>query len=195
MREKAFLRNSLYLFAAVAIGVWALLGWDYYHGGVPSHHFLASKDMPAISNWWGGLLIPLLTGFLLYRIKQRIYGRSNGCPGSPNVLMRVVYGFVGALLFGALISILFTIGKNEIAGNLMLGLFAISFLFPLHRPECLLGFVIGMVFTFGGVLPIIIGTLLGLIFLVLYDYLRPVLLYAYSKIAYLLSINKQKLKS
>ncbi|MBF9236702.1 hypothetical protein I2I05_04780 [Hymenobacter sp. BT683] len=195
MSEKAFTRNSIYFTAIVTIGICSLLAWDYYHGGVPSHHFLAQKEMPAISNWWGGLLVPLLTWFLLYRIKQRVYGSNDSHSESPNFLRRELYGFLGALLFGILISVLFTSGQNDIAGNLMLGLFVFAFLFPIHRPECLLGFVLGMTFTFGGVLPIIIGMLLGIIFMVLYRVIRPAVFYVGAKIAFLISANRRKLNS
>ncbi len=196
MREQAFFRNSLYFTAIVTVCIWSLLAWDYYHGGVPSHHLLAKKEMPAISNWWGGLLIPLLTWFLLSRIKQKVYTSDDDSNSeSPNLLRRELYGFLGALVFGGLISVLFTLGQNDIAGNLMLGLFVIAFLFPIHRPECLLGFVLGMVITFGGVLPIIIGTLLGLTFLVLHGILRPAAFYIGSKIAFVASANKRKLNS
>ena len=72
MSEKVFFKTSLYFTGIVTIAIWSLLAWNHYHGGVPSHHILHREDLPAISNWWGGLLLPLLTWFLLYRIQKRL---------------------------------------------------------------------------------------------------------------------------
>ena len=36
------------------------LVWEYSQGGVVSHHLLARKDMPAISNGWGLLVMPIM---------------------------------------------------------------------------------------------------------------------------------------
>lgn len=68
MTKKEFFRNRLYFagFASFAIG--ALLIWNHFHGGVPSHHVLADANLPLISNCWGIIVIPLLTVFLTYRI-------------------------------------------------------------------------------------------------------------------------------
>ncbi len=33
---------------------------EYFNGGVVSHNLLAREDLPAISNWWGLLTVPLL---------------------------------------------------------------------------------------------------------------------------------------
>ncbi|NVO30349.1 hypothetical protein [Hymenobacter lapidiphilus] len=143
--------------------------------------------MPEISNWWGGLLLPVLTGLLLYRIRKQAYGKAGLYSEPTQALLRALYGFVGALLFGVLISVLFTAGESDMAGNVMLSLFVFAFFVPIYRPECLLGFVLGMTYTFGAVLPMIIGTGLGLVGLVLHAYLRRGLLYAGAK---LLPTNK-----
>ncbi|ALD20266.1 hypothetical protein [Hymenobacter sp. DG25A] len=195
MNQKAFSRNILYFTAVVAISIWALLAWDYYHGGVQSHHFLAKEEMPAISNWWGGLLLPLLTWFLLYRIKQKNYDPNEEYAKSPDFFRREFRGFIGGLLFGTLLSVLFSLGQTDLAGMLMLGLLMVAFLFPIYRPECLLGFVLSMTYTFGGVLPTIIGLLLCVIGLVLYGYIRPAVLYIVSKGVLMLSLYKQKINS
>ena len=58
MDEKMFSKKSLYITGIVTAGIWSLLLWDHFNGGVPSHHIMHQKDLPAISNWWGGLLLP-----------------------------------------------------------------------------------------------------------------------------------------
>jgi hypothetical protein len=131
--------------------------------------------MPSISNWWGALLLPLLTWFLLYRIQQRI--KHNPDEKSDSILpVNIVYGFAGALLFGVLLATFYTLGIADIPGYMVNSLFIIAFFFPIYRAECLLGFVIGMTFTFGAVLPTGIGSIFALIGAVLYQLLRPLLL-------------------
>src|ERR1022692_3662511 len=56
----------------ISVLILGLLIWDYFHDGVLSHHILDQKNLPAISNWWSGILLPILTWFLLGKIKSRI---------------------------------------------------------------------------------------------------------------------------
>jgi hypothetical protein len=162
--------------------IWALLLWDYFHGGVPSHHLLQNKDLPSFSNWWGGILLPLLTWFLLYRAQVRIEKEST----SSVVPNSFVAYFVGALLFGMVLSVFFTLGNQDIPFYMLVGLLVLALFLPLYRAECLLGFVIGMTFTFGGVLPILIGTILVFLCSLLCLVLRPMTLFVFSKINNLL---------
>jgi hypothetical protein len=48
----------------ISVLVFVFLLWDYFNGGVPSHHILHQKDLPAISNWWNLLLIPTFGAIL-----------------------------------------------------------------------------------------------------------------------------------
>ncbi|PJJ60886.1 hypothetical protein [Hymenobacter chitinivorans] len=182
MTETRFSRLSRYCTLLVTVAIWALLAWSHFHGGVPSHHFLAQQELPAVSNGWGGLLLPVLTWLLLSRIRQRVFGPTRADSDPTPALRRALYGFAGALLFGVLISGLFTAGEPDMAGNVMLGLFALAFFVPIYRPECLLGFVLAMTYTFGAVLPTIIGTVLGLIGWVVYGVIRRGLVYVGAKI-------------
>jgi hypothetical protein len=174
MSEKQFFKVRLWLSASVSVAIWGLLAWNFYHGGIPRHHLLADKDLPAISNVWGALLIPVLTWFLTYLIQNRAFGKANE---TRRVLRAELYGLAAALLFGAILSAFFTFGYPDICGYMLLGLLASSLFFPLYRPGCFLGFVLGMTFTFGAVLPAIIGTVLGLSAFLIYRYIRAGLLY------------------
>lgn len=174
MNEKILLKTRLYIIALVTLAIWSLLAWNHYHGGVPSHNILAREDMPSISNWWGGVLLPLLTWFLLYRIQRRI--KSLDEKSDAKLPLNVVYGFAGALLFGVLLSTFYTLGYADIPGLMVNSIFIIALFFPIYRAECLLGFVIGMTFTFGAVLPTGIGSIFALIGAVLYLLVRPLLL-------------------
>ena len=167
--------------------MWSLLAWNHYHGGVPSHHLLAREDLPAISNWWGGILIPLLTWFLLFRIQKRII-RSNGEKTKVSSSL-IFYRFAGSLFFGILLSAFFTFGYTDIPGYMLIGLFVLALFIPIYRAECLLGFVLGMTFTFGAVLPTGIGSLLALVCALLYLCVRPMIIYVTSMFDRMLSSN------
>jgi hypothetical protein len=190
MTEKTFFKARLYFTGIVAHAIWSLLAWYYYHGGVPSHHLLHRDDLPSFSNWWGGLLLPLLAWFLSYRIQKRIYNGKEKDSKEVNLLTRVVYGFVGALLFGIVLSTFFTFGNEEMPFYMMMGLLALALFFPIYRAECFLGFVMGMTFTFGGVLPIIIGSVLAIFGTVLYLLVRPALLFVSKGLLNLATIKR-----
>jgi len=187
MSEQNFLRTRLYFTGIIIIFIWVLLIWDYYHGGVPSHHILQRKDMPEFSNWWGGFLLPLLTWFLLSRIQQRISTARNGNSKVSKFYINIFYAFIGALCFGILLSVFFAFGYTELPFYMLIGLFLLAVFLPVYRPECFLGFVIGMTFTFGGVLPIGIAAILTLIGAVLYLLVRPGILFVTSRLVNLAS--------
>ncbi len=96
MKNFNILRAKIYFTSIISLSIWGLLAWDYFHGGVPSHHILHRKDLPEFSNWWGGILLPLLTWFLLYRIQKRI----NLAEIQPPFPVNVIYGFLSALCLG-----------------------------------------------------------------------------------------------
>ncbi|WP_345049184.1 hypothetical protein [Hymenobacter glaciei] len=188
--ENTFYKVRIYFTTLVLIGIWALLAWSYFHGGVPSHHILADKDLPSFSNWWGGLVLPLLTWFLFYRLNKRIARNKQHDLNPINYQHQIFYGFVGALFFGILLSVFFTFAYTNLAGYLVLLLFPLALLFPIYRAECLLGFVIGMTFTFGGVLPTGIGTIFLAISAVLYLLIRPAFVYIASTVVRVASSPK-----
>jgi len=188
MNEKAFYTTRLYFTAAITIAMWSLLIWDHFHEGVVSHHLLHRQNLPAFSNWWGGLLIPLLTWFLLDRVQKRTAKQSTVFKVSANVL----YAFGGALSFGILLSLFFTMGNTEVSFYMMVLLLCIALIFPIYRAEYFLGFVMGMIFTFGGVLPIIIISIVSLLAAVLYLVVRPAISFVILRITYVLSLKKKQ---
>jgi len=133
------------------------LGWEYTRGGVLSHHLLANPDLPAVSNWWGVLLIPLLTWWLVGGIQKRVARRRQGAArgGIPPWT-----GFVGALVYGGTLSTLFAFG-SPLVDYLFLGLLALGVVICLCRPEFILGFVLGMTFVVGAVLPTVFALLIA----------------------------------
>jgi hypothetical protein len=190
MNQKMFFKIRLYVTGIVTVAIWTILLWDHYHGGVPGHHILANEDLPEISNWWGGLVLPLLTWILLYRIQKRVIRHNNEKADTSTYLKYVLYGFGGALLFGILLAAFFTFGYPDISGYMVFALFPLALFFPIYRPECLLGFVIGMTYTFGGVLPTVVGSIFLLAGAVLYLLVRPGILYVVSKFTTITSSKK-----
>lgn len=174
MNDQPFKLHRLLLVAAASLYVWALLAFEHYNGGVVSHHLLQREDLPAISNWWGALVLPLLSWFLTGRIYKRVV---TAYP------FAVVAGFIGALLFGVLLSVLFVYQQQQMLSGLMLSLPVLALIFPLYRAEFLLGFVLGMCFTFGVLIPIGVGTLVVLMSFILHKTLRPLLGYVFSSLS------------
>lgn len=152
MDEQRLRRVRVWATGLVTLLIWGLLAWEHLHGGVPSHSLLARDDMPAISNAWGGVLLPVLTWLLLGRIGRRLL-REPQADASTRAL-RAGTGFLGALLFGVLLSVFFTTGHEQVTSRMVVALIPLALLFPIYRAEYVLGFVLGMTCTFGAVLPL-----------------------------------------
>lgn len=191
MSETRFFKFRLYFTAIVTIAICSLLAWNYYHGGVPSHHLLAREDLPKISNWWGGPLLPLLTWFLLYRTQKRMTVCTNYKVHGSSFFLKTIFMFIGALLFGILLSFFFSVGYTEIPFYMLVGLFILALFIPIYQAECLLGFVIGMTFTFGAILPTGFGSILALIGIVIYLGVRPAILLTATKLVLLRSLRNK----
>ncbi len=170
MDDRQFMRVRSAMTALVAVAEWVFLAWQHVHGGVPSHHFLDRADMPAISNWWGGLLLPCMVWFLAGRVHRRVAAQKG------NSMRFAVIGFLGALCFGVLLSVFFTRGAEQVTGVMFQSLFLMALVLPIYRAEYLMGFVLGMAYTFGGVLPSIIGSVVALVAMVIHRYIRSGLL-------------------
>jgi hypothetical protein len=151
----------LALTAAAGVAMALMLAWEHFNGGVVSHHFLARSDMPAISNWWGLLVIPALAWFLLGRMEKRGGDRR-----------RLLIGFGSAFLFGAALSFFFTSGRQEWCGHMVMALPAVALFLPIYRAECVLGFVIGMTFVFGPVLPLVAALIFAAMGFIVYKSVR-----------------------
>ncbi len=173
MTRTNFLHTRIYFTSLVMLGMLATLLWDYWHGGVPSHHLLARKDMPSFSNWWGALVIPGFTWFALYRLQQRAVKA-----GSTVLFSKTVRnGFIGALIFGILLAVIFSLNIREVPGYMLMSTFVLALFIPIYRIEYWLGFVLAITYTFGGVLPIIIGAVLCSIAALIHLGVRPLVLY------------------
>ena len=183
MTNNALLKLRIYFTAITAIVIWSLLFWDYAHGGVPIHHLLQRADMPSFSNWWGGVLIPVLTWFLLKQICKRIPTNTVEKVNFSAVSNNIYIGFFASLAFGIILSALFSFDVHDIPGYMLLALLPLALFFPIYRAECLLGFVLGMMFTFGGVLPVLIGSIFAAIYFIIFKVFRTAIIYLFKKIS------------
>jgi hypothetical protein len=75
--------------------------------------------------------------------------------------------------------VFFTLGNEGMSGYLLMSVLLISLFFPVYRAECLLGFVIGMTYTFGAILPTGIGSILAAIGFLIYNLIRLGLLFVF----------------
>jgi hypothetical protein len=155
------LRTRLSITAAVSLAIWSLLVWQHLHDGVPAHSFMARDDMPSISNWWGALTLPLLTWFALGSIQSRLAaGRVSA--------RAAIGGAIGAFLFGAILAGSYSLGYSDVPRMQVRVLPLLALAFPVYRAEYVLGFVLALSYTFGGVLPLVIGSVFALLGAVLY---------------------------
>lgn len=153
--------SRVLLTAAVAAFVAAHLGWEQFDGGVRSHHLLARADLPAISNAWGLLVLPVLAWLALGRMQARSAGGAFGI--DPGLWRRLL----AATLYGASMAASFAFDLAGVTSAMFQGLFVLAVLMPLYRSEYVLGFVLGMTLTFGAVLPTLVAAVLASVSLVL----------------------------
>jgi hypothetical protein len=146
MKKTAF--PAFVVVAIISISIWVLLLWQYFHEGIPSHSFLARKDMPSISNAWGAIVLPLIAYLTMNQVEKR------------GTYLPSVLSFVGALAYSATIAYCFTHRISHISSFMFQALFFWALVLPLYRLEFLLGFTMGLTLTIGAVLPTFIFSIL-----------------------------------
>lgn len=146
-----------------------LIYWEHTHGGVATHHLLHRADLPGISNWWGLLILPLLTIFVLFDLEKRLSKLPSGevKPFLKKTLLRLL----AATAFGILVCVLFTI-ESPFLGYMFLALMLLAFFFPLFYTEYWLGFVLGSMYVLGAFIPFIFGALYILIFWIFFQLVK-----------------------
>lgn len=128
------------------------LAFEHFTGGVQSHHLLARADLPSVSNWFGLLVLPVLGG--LVALRARAHASSARWAGVPRSMWAAL---VGAAIYGAVLAISFELGAGTVTNAVFFALFGLALLLPVYRVEYLAGFVLGMMITFGPVLPVLIA--------------------------------------
>jgi hypothetical protein len=72
MKNQLFQKVRILITAIITLFIWGRIAWVCTHEGIPVHYILHSKDMPGIPNWWGAIVLPFFTYFLLFRISKRL---------------------------------------------------------------------------------------------------------------------------
>lgn len=181
MNEQQAKRIRIYLTVAVLLAEIGHLAWEHFHGGIASHHFLNRADMPAVSNGWGLLLLPAISWFLggiaLRRSIATAAAVTINVPGgqaeAAGLARGVFVGFFAGLLFGASLAATFSLGYQDVTSILFFGMLLLALVFRVYRAECVLGFVLGMTFTFGAILPALVASVVAVISAVAHRVLYP----------------------
>lgn len=166
----------------ISVLILGLLIWDYFHDGVPSHHILDQKNLPAISNWWSAILLPILTWILLGKIKSRIENQTKIDSQYKSAITRVLVRFSIGLVFGIILSVSFINNYKPFLDNVLYLLLILSFIAPIFFSEFILGFVLGMTYTFGAILPTAFILIMAAIGFVIYRFIRPLIMKLAKKI-------------
>lgn len=164
---------KVYSIAVVTLLVFGFLFWEHYHGGVTSHHLLHQKNLPSISNWWSGLFLPVLTFFLVQRIEKRLEKQSTHTKQLDNPIAKILLIFSIGLLLGVLLSVSFENQFKPFLDNVPYVIIVLSFIIPIFYSEFILGFILGMTFTFGAILPTLFIAILAIIGIITYKFIRP----------------------
>ena len=166
MTEQQLSRTRLYFTGLVTLITWSMLIWQCLHEGVPSHHLLHRADLPAVSNWWGGLLLPVLSWVMLGRIQKRILRQA--AEDQAQYATFVLAGFICALSYGAMLSFAFISGFEEVASLLFYSILFFALFWKVYREEYLLGFILSMSVTTGAVLPTLFAAIIGVVAAIIY---------------------------
>lgn len=181
MSEKYFNKISIYFISFVLMFVLGHLLWEHLNGGVLSHHLLNSSDFPAISNWWGIAILPILAWFTTTRIKRRISFQSDDISADRKFPKGIIIGFFGMLLVSLLQSVAFEFGYENITMYMALCVLLIGLFLPIYRAECILGHVLGATITFGPIIPIIGILIIAAISAFSNLFMKPLLIYIWGR--------------
>lgn len=181
MNEQQAKRIRIYLTVAVLLAEIGHLAWEHFHGGIASHHFLNRADMPAVSNGWGLLLLPAISWFLggiaLRRSIATAAAVTINAPGgqaeAAGLARGVFVGFFAGLLFGVSLAATFSLGYQDVTSIFFFGMLLLALVFRVYRAQCVLGFVLGMTFTFGAILPALVASVTAVISAVAHRVLYP----------------------
>ncbi len=151
------------------------LAWESTHGGIQSHHLLARADLPSVSNVWGLVVLPALGWLVAHFVRRR-------SKRSPRAVRNAVIAFSCALMLGCTLSASFRLGLDDLSAGLFLTAIFAGLVAPTYRAEYLFGFVTGMTWVFGPVLPTIAATLAAMVSVLAHFALRPATAAVYRRV-------------
>ncbi|MDX2280179.1 MAG: hypothetical protein NW218_11355 [Saprospiraceae bacterium] len=176
MKNKNTTPPKILITTIVTIVIFGLLFWQHLHGGVPSHHMLQRADLPGITNWWGGLLLPVLTWLALGRIEKRLNKQAMSTQTTDNQNIKILGRFFIGLILGLLIAVSFTNDYQLFLDNVPFVLLLLSLLVPIYYSEFMLGFILGMSYTFGAFLPTVFILIFAGMGYLVFRFIRPLIL-------------------
>lgn len=176
MQRQNLLKIKALIVGVVTFLIFGFIFWEHFHGGVTSHHLLHQQDLPSISNWWSGILLPILTWFLLSRIEKRIDRKISQTQQTNKAVSTVFWLFITGLAFGILLSTSFTNEYKPFLDNVLYIIIILSLIIPVYYSEFILGFILGMTYTFGAIIPTVFILIVAVIGLVAYKFIRPTIL-------------------
>jgi hypothetical protein len=157
----------------ITLLILGLLIWQYFHGGVPSHHILQQKDLPEISNWWGILMLPIFSWILIGRTEKRVYQQNELIQ---NKSFKIIGLFLIGLSLGIFIVFSFTNNYQLFLDNIPYIFLLLSLFITIYYAEFILGFILGMTYTFGAILPTIFILIFAIVGFLIYRFIRPIIL-------------------
>lgn len=158
-------------FAAAA----AHLAWEASHGGIKRHHLLNQADLPAVSNSWGLLVLPVLGWLAAYFVRRR-------ATTSAHALGRALAAFCGSLVVALALSVAFRLELSNVAAGLFFAILLSGVALRTYRAEYLFGFVLGMTFVFGSVLPTMAALVAGSVSVLAHFVAYPVVAALYKRL-------------
>jgi hypothetical protein len=167
---------KLIITASITVLIAGLLIWQHFNGGVPSHSFLQRDDFPEMSNWWGLLILPVLSWILLGRIESRLSKEGNKSLDQKPSYQKIIALFIAGLVWGIIIAVSFTNNYKTVLDLVPLVFLILSFFIPIFYSEFILGFILGMTYTLGAILPTIFVLVFAAVGFLIYRFLRPLLL-------------------
>ncbi len=128
----------------------AFVAFEYFNGGVKTHHFLARADLPGFSNWLSLLVLPVLGAAVAARAAIEKTSNSSGATSR-----QLATGAAGSFVYGGALAASFLLGFSQISFVLLIGLFLLAIAVPIYRAEYIFGYVAGMTIAFGSVIPLL----------------------------------------
>ena len=164
------IRNVL-LLAVLFLQV-GLLTWEYFNGGIATHHLLMREDLPGFSNLWGIAILPLLVWLTGESAKKRLSLLLETSELSKEK-QKIAVTFGTIFFLSLLQSIVFYMGFHDLAKYILFGFILVGLFIPLYRMEAITGYVIGACITSGPVMPFVGVVLFGLVSVISHFMFKP----------------------
>ena len=112
---------------------------------------------------------------LLSKVEKRLYQNTTETQQSNNAISNVIWIFVSGLVLGIVLAASFTYAFKPFLDNVLYILIVLSFFIPLYYEEFMLGFILGMTYIFGSIIPTVFILVFAGIGWVTFSYIRPII--------------------